>query len=106
MEYSEQDLEHARFVNEPMTPEKVLGLVHTPNEMELELAYEQRKQGLLTEVADGQSGQGGRVIPQAEFDARMSEIEQAYQTLKNQAEEEAEKDTQELDPDFPKRIQQ
>lgn len=106
MEYSDRDWEHRRFVSEPMTPEKILGLTHNANTQELEAAYARRKQGLLDEIKFGQAGSGGRVIPQQEFDERMSEIEEAYQTLKQQGVDEGEIDTQELDPNFPKRIQQ
>lgn len=106
MKYSERDLEHARFVEEPMTPENVLGLHHNANSEQLEAAYAQRKQSLLEEVQSGQSGNGGRIVPPQEYETRLAEIEEAYQTLKQLALDEAEIDTQELDPDFPKRIQQ
>lgn len=99
-----REVEPSFSVEESISPEKTLGITEHANLEELEQAFARRMQGLLDELIAGQSGEGLRVIPQQEYEARLAEIQHAYQTLKARAAAENEIDTQELDPNFPNQL--
>jgi hypothetical protein len=101
-----EDFEHFAKLGMPKSPEEILGLTPNANIAQIEYAYNERRQRLEDEKAEGQKGAGGRVIPDKEFDERMSQIENAHSKLMENATEEAEIVTAELDPDFPKKLLQ
>lgn len=100
-----REAEQARMVEEGMTPEELLGLPNHFSAEELEEAYVNRRQTLMDELMAGQKGDGSRVVPSGEYEQRIAQIESAYHELKAIFGED-EVPTQELDPNFPKRMMQ
>lgn len=102
--------EEANKQANPSTPEEILGVSAHANMAEVEQAYAQRVQRLENERAEGQKGEGGRVIPDQEFAERMAKLKNAYDKIVETAAGESnvstqefnsdEIDTQELDPDY------
>ncbi len=106
MDMEWEEYQRIRRTAFPETPNEILGVSANANLAEIERAYENHKQRIEDEMAEGRKGDGGRIVPDKEFEKRLAELGGAREKLLAEAKDESEIPTAELDPDFPKRFLQ